>query len=76
MVMRRGDDSEFKDKLSKKNKELSEYLDEIRVNMGCHCPYLVFVHRVYLFDKSIIIIILTCNHHDGNLVVTKHYLYL
>lgn len=30
MVMRRGD-SEFKDKMSKKNKELSEYLDEIRV---------------------------------------------
>lgn len=72
MVMRRGDDSEFKDKLSKKNKELSEYLDEIRVNMGCHCPCLVFVHIVFLFDKSI----LTCNHHDGNLVVTKHYLYL
>lgn len=32
MVIRRGGDSEFKDKLSKKNKELSEYLDEIRVN--------------------------------------------
>ena len=32
MVMRRGGDSEFKDKMSKKNKELSEYLDEIRVN--------------------------------------------
>jgi len=31
MVIRRGGDSEFKDKLSKKNKELSEYLDEIRV---------------------------------------------
>lgn len=31
MVMRRGD-NEFKDKISKKNKELSEYLDEIRVN--------------------------------------------
>jgi len=30
MVMRRGD-NEFKDKISKKNKELSEYLDEIRV---------------------------------------------
>lgn len=33
MVIRRGGDSEFKDKLSKKNKELSEYLDEIRVNL-------------------------------------------
>lgn len=31
MVMRRGDDADFKDKMSKKNKELSEYLDEIRV---------------------------------------------
>ena len=31
MVMRRGDDADFKDKISKKNKELSEYLDEIRV---------------------------------------------
>ena len=31
MVMRRGDDANFKDKMSKKNKELSEYLDEIRV---------------------------------------------
>ena len=29
--MRRGDDADFKDKISKKNKELSEYLDEIRV---------------------------------------------
>ena len=29
--MRRGDDADFKDKMSKKNKELSEYLDEIRV---------------------------------------------
>ena len=33
MVMRRGDDSEFKDKMSKKNKELTEYLDEIKVNI-------------------------------------------
>ena len=31
MVMRRGDDADFKGKMSKKNKELSEYLDEIRV---------------------------------------------
>ena len=31
MVMRRGDDSDFKDKMSKKNKELTEYLDEIKV---------------------------------------------
>lgn len=31
MVMRRGDNADFKDKMSKKNKELSEYLDEIRV---------------------------------------------
>jgi len=31
--MRRGDDSEFKDKMSKKNKELTEYLDEIKVNI-------------------------------------------
>jgi len=31
MVMRRGDDSEFKDKMSKKNKELTEYLDEIKI---------------------------------------------
>ena len=31
MVMRRGGDADFKDKMSKKNKELSEYLDEIRV---------------------------------------------
>ena len=31
MVMRRGDDADFKDKMSKKNRELSEYLDEIRV---------------------------------------------
>ncbi|XP_078353733.1 centrosomal protein of 290 kDa-like [Oculina patagonica] len=31
MVMRRGEDSEFKDKMSKKNKELTEYLDEIRI---------------------------------------------
>ena len=29
--MRRGDDADFKDKMSKKNKELSEYLDELRV---------------------------------------------
>ena len=29
--MRRGGDADFKDKMSKKNKELSEYLDEIRV---------------------------------------------
>lgn len=29
--MRRGDDADFKDKMSKKNKELSEFLDEIRV---------------------------------------------
>lgn len=29
--MRRGDDADFKGKMSKKNKELSEYLDEIRV---------------------------------------------
>ena len=31
MVMRRGDDSDLKDKMSKKNKELTEYLDEIKV---------------------------------------------
>jgi len=31
MVMRRGDDSDFKDKMSKKNKELTEYLDEIKI---------------------------------------------
>jgi len=31
--MRRGDDSEFKNKMSKKNKELTEYLDEIKVNI-------------------------------------------
>lgn len=31
MVMHRGDDADFKGKMSKKNKELSEYLDEIRV---------------------------------------------
>ena len=31
MVMRRGDDADFKGKMSKKNRELSEYLDEIRV---------------------------------------------
>lgn len=29
--MRRGNDADFKDKMSKKNKELSEFLDEIRV---------------------------------------------
>lgn len=32
MVMWRGD-FEFKDKMLKKNKELLEYLDEIRVNV-------------------------------------------
>ena len=37
MVMRRGDDSDFKDKMSKKNKELTEYLDEIKV-----LNYLIF----------------------------------
>lgn len=37
MVMRRGDDSDFKDKMSKKNKELTEYLDEIKV-----INYLIF----------------------------------
>lgn len=31
MVMRRGGDADLKNKMSKKNKELSEYLDEIRV---------------------------------------------
>lgn len=31
MVMRRGDDFDFKDKMLKKNKELIEYLDEIKV---------------------------------------------
>lgn len=30
--MRRAEGSDFKEKISKKNKELSEYLDEIRVN--------------------------------------------
>ena len=29
--MRRGGDADLKNKMSKKNKELSEYLDEIRV---------------------------------------------
>ena len=32
MVMRKGEGSDYKDKMSKKNKELSEYLDEIKVN--------------------------------------------
>lgn len=45
MVIRRGGDSEFKDKLSKKNKELSEYLDEIRVN-----HHLIFIDIVNGFD--------------------------
>lgn len=31
-TMRRAEGSDFKEKISKKNKELSEYLDEIRVN--------------------------------------------
>lgn len=47
MVMRRGGDSEFKDKLSKKNKELSEYLDEIRVNHY----HLIFIFIINGFDS-------------------------
>ena len=31
-MMRRGDNSEVKEKISKKNKELSELLDEIKVH--------------------------------------------
>ncbi|PFX18289.1 Centrosomal protein of 290 kDa [Stylophora pistillata] len=31
MVVRKGEGSDFKEKISKKNKELSEYLDEIRI---------------------------------------------
>lgn len=46
MVMRRGDDSEFKDKMSKKNKELSEYLDEIKVNViiALNFTFLTYIH--------------------------------
>ena len=48
MVMRRGEDSEFKDKMSKKNKELTEYLDEIRVKMGLILPPSVFFFSFYI----------------------------
>lgn len=47
MVMRRGEDSEFRDKMSKKNKELTECLDEIRVKMG-----LILLPNVCLFCHS------------------------
>lgn len=49
MVMRRGDDSDFKDKMSKKNKELTEYLDEIKVlNYFMFCYVCTTVHYAFL----------------------------
>ena len=41
MVMRRGEDSDYKDKMSRKNKELSDYLDEIKVRMLNHAVFSV-----------------------------------
>lgn len=54
--MRRAEGSDFKEKISKKNKELSEYLDEIRVNyqldLSSVCvknniPYLIIIWKPF-----------------------------